>query len=340
MNEKNRALTWYPVMLPAMLMKYYPGNEKYPREFAFWEPDAAWYYPHVLVSLGLFGKNEEFVKPKHATVMADSGGYQYGSKKGTDLSPEWVIKKAEEVSDISFILDMPTYKLGRDYSDDWFERCKRITKVNGDKMSSLRTREDFKLYGVIQGKNEDQWDRWYKAVSKEYDYDGWGFGFTNASEPAHFVKAIKWLDEMGLKKNIHFFGLLSRAYFGVLSYGLKRYGFEGCTTDSAVKPVYVVLPTSDFNVGRRIGRNLEEFPEPYCPCQLCEAYGKMLPPHETTRTNFVHAHNIFMWFTMFEWCNTLCDVKEDVEACFPEVKDTLELFDEDQKSYKQGKLKF
>lgn len=334
--KKKSYLRWVPALLPTTPAGFEPDSVKYPIEFAFWDKRSAFYYPYMLISMGLL---KEPIEPlKDCFVMGDSGGYQYGTKNGEHLTPKWVIQTQEACCNMGFILDVPPYKNGRHYSDEWFERSLRITKENVDIMMKYREREDFKLYGAIQGNSEEQWKRWHDELTKDYDFDGWGIGFPNGSPPQVIVKTLEMLRDVGIKDNIHYFGLMSTNSWAMLAYAAAKFDMKNCTVDSATKPLYLKMPDLDNIIERRKGRGLEEFNEPLCSCQICKAYENLPEVNEQTRTSYVLIHNVYWWLMQMEWINALCTSKEDLKDFNPACKPFLDMIDMPLQKVQQKRL--
>ena len=134
---KKSYLRWVPAYLPQ-------SPQMTEDHFQLFNKEAVYHYPHALVSAGLWNGEDLSKDFRDCTLMIDSGGFQYGSKNGENLTPEYVMGIQERYADIGFVLDNPPFKFDRNYNNEWFERCLRITKSNGDKMQSIRTNDDFK----------------------------------------------------------------------------------------------------------------------------------------------------------------------------------------------------
>lgn len=335
-------LKWIPVVLPSIATKVEEGDPKYPRELAWWRKESKFYYPNMLISMGIINA-EKFKRPKDTFIMGDSGGFQRANGAMGHTNAMEILRTQEEFCDVGFIYDMPTWRK-KNADKAWFERCLAITKKDADTMAENRDENSkMKLYGVLQGGNNEEWDQWYDALTADHDFDGWGVGFATAGEGEQFVRPLRWLEERGLKKNIHFFGLLSRLTWGILSYGLASYGFEGCTVDSSIRPAYVKVPDGDTILSRRLQRGEPEFNEPFCCCQVCESYEEITPAppglEENFRTNYLIAHNVQVWLTQMQWMNAICDNYDDMTGFVPGIGKFLDMIDaEEVKEPVQGVL--
>jgi tRNA-guanine family transglycosylase len=339
--KKNTYARWIPVILPSLPERYEQDPTKYPPKFAFWNKGTAFYYPYLLISMGLMNDRSVFKIPDGCTVMGDSGGFQFGKSGFEHLQPEWVMEKQEECATKGFILDRPPQYKNNDpnYTDELFERCLRTTAEHADRMQKVRTNDDFELYGVIQGRDEKDWDIWLKRLEKDYDYVGWGMGNPTMGGAKRVVKILKWFGERGITKNIHLFGLLSEVYTAVMAHGAYLYGLKNLTFDSSVKPMYIKPPQILGIIQRRGGRNLQEFNEPFCTCQLCEAYREIENPTEQARTSYVTIHNIYVYLSQFEWLNSVANEPEDLKILARGSDVFLDMFYNDHhEDEKQQKL--
>ena len=135
--------------------------------------------------------------------------------------------------------------------------------------------------------------------------------------PEAYVRGARFLRDIGLRENVHWFGVLSANIIPIIAYANYVYGTGDLVTfDSATnsgRMADVRFNSKKYN--RRLSRNLKEFNYPFCGCPICRAYEEFGVQNETT---YVHIHNIYQYIQEFEWINTICNEREDVERLIPQ----------------------
>ncbi len=334
---KKTPITYIPAELPQFVDETYGLGV---HNFQYWKPDGPFYWPYMLFSTAFIDENVGLPEGvmKNCFLFGDSGGFQQDKPEFADLlKPELIIRKQEAFFDAGFILDQPPWKIGRDYDMEWYKRCARITKEEGDKMYELQEREDFRLYGIIQGRNREEWDIWYDIITKDHDYDWWSFSPTTPTSTIGSWEVIDfmfWAKEHGMK-DIHILGLAGKPFIPVYAYLSRQLDMGKCTYDASTPhqavEVFSATMRGRWSVLRKEHQKGPEFELPFCNCPVCLAYDPETYEDEGKRKYLVayyKAHTVYMRTMRCQVNNTLSDNKKDLVDFTPNSRVYLNKIDE------------
>ena len=188
----------------------------------------------ALYSAGLAYKNEHLdciVKCRDrstTTIIGDSGGYQVN--RGllgplTNLLRLKILRWLEEMCDVGFNLDVPLKAIDFPWLSGFhtFEECLDETIVGLKYFCDKRQNSDLRLLNVLQGTNQENADRWYKAV-REFKLEGFAFAGVMKTDFNYVCRRLlQMIDRGEINSNtwIHFLGAGSPSVAVVLTF-LKR----------------------------------------------------------------------------------------------------------------------
>jgi len=182
-----------------------------------WYKDNPYYfYPYAFVSPFVTGldtsREKDFPEAKY--IVADSGGYQIGvHRKGINVSVLDVLRWQESIADVAFTVDVPVYSYESEtdgykyYTDEYFERCMKASNKNAWKMIETQENQKMQLWGVVQGGNYDDLQKWYKDLTKNHTFKGYTFPMASTFTPKHkedWISQLQFAKEVGT--NFHFLG--------------------------------------------------------------------------------------------------------------------------------------
>lgn len=175
------------------------------RDLAFWEPNALWYYPYLLHSVGLYSVGS---LPNNAvtqrdrlssTLIGDSGGFQIGkgSMKGLQVlragpmpaddavpawqqeakARNWIVGWLDTYADYAMTMDMPLWASSQDGANSPFHHCstKQLIDMTVQNLHYIDKRAvgRAKWLNVVQGgENTADIAVWWEAV-KWFKRGGW-----------------------------------------------------------------------------------------------------------------------------------------------------------------------
>lgn len=281
-------------------------------------------------------------------IMADSGGLQnfrieQGIIKSENetklLNPREVIDWQEQSADIGFILDKipPTGRFGIDTcSHEKFIECAKQTKANTEIMFQYKDNKEFRLYGIIHGKDYDTLKTWYD-ITKDDRLAGYGIGC--GSSPLSFVIPILFAYE-NVDKPIHFLGVggLERS---ILPLYFSKFFKYPITCDSSIfitgqmyRQFYLptVLNKSIHYPSSKEKVSMKRFA---CNCPVCKSI-EFESIFDTTNNKIndikFTLHNLYVFKEYFHTLETLLDDKKSfmsvINAHFSDdVKLAFEMLD-------------
>ena len=182
--------------------------------------------------------------------------------------------------DLCMILDIPPfirrgsdrYNLEPELSADDFDLCLDKTKRNAEKMLARRN-GDYDLFGVVQGRNLAEMERWFKTLDRLGGFDGWAFAPKRHLDRQ--VAAMVMAKEFCGKKPIHLLGLSGARAFSIGAYLAEKLGVR-VTMDSAVhiqqaRNQYWFFPGQLVDFGK-FSDDKGAMTDLPCTCPPCEAH--------------------------------------------------------------------
>jgi len=175
-----------------------------------------YYYPYLLVSPFVTGmktiRKKDFPQAKY--IVSDSGGFQIAShRKGVKCSALDVLRWQEQIADVAFTLDYPAYSYESNvkgysyYTDEYFDRCMKVSNENAWKMLEAQQNDKMELWGVVQGGNYKDLKRWYDNLISNHTFKGYALPLRSSVMPCvkdDFVSQLQFAKEVGT--NFHFLG--------------------------------------------------------------------------------------------------------------------------------------
>jgi len=263
----------------------------------WWSNKAPWKYNYVLISAGLMnGKSIKKAFPdmrEDMFIMGDSGGFQQATQ-GVRFSAIDIMKWLESNVTVGFILDLPPIEttgnsgLGKQMDTVTFEKRLELTVKNVETMMEVRTKKDFKLYAILQGKERKDMEMWYGGL-ESFGLIDWGIS-PKTGKPKDCVEMALFLRERGVK-NIHVLGVSNMKATAVL--GCISDSFETLTYDSRKWASGTMYGTywNPYTRAYAVEMMVREggHPGPICECPFCL---KMEEPGANLG-DMINGHNLY-----------------------------------------------
>jgi len=263
----------------------------------WWSDKAPWEYNYVLISAGLMnGKSVKRAFPEMRDdmfIMGDSGGFQQATQ-GVRFSAIDIMKWLENNTSVGFILDLPPIEttgnsgLGKQMDSVTFEKRLELTIKNVETMMETRTKDDFQLYAVLQGKEKEDMQLWYDGL-KDFDFVNWGIS-PKTGKAKDCVEMALFLRERGAK-NVHVLGVSHMKvsavlayisdYFDVLSYDSRKWA-SGTMYGTYWNPY---MRTYAVDMMKREGGE----PGPVCDCPYC----RKMEEDGINMGDMINGHNVY-----------------------------------------------
>ena len=240
--DKLNKVTFIPVLF--QVFNVYRYNEK---DIGFWTKDAIFSYPYALINA--YHHRNEMRKSlpdkllPNSVIFADSGGLQsitLGDKKQTDIVE--LTKWQEKHSNIGFCFDVIPFKTdtrkltGWEFDAENFVSCAQKTLENINTALSVRSNTNFKLYGIIQGRNYKEYGDWYNIISSS-KVDGFCMK-SPTNNPMNVAESLLFAYHH-FDKPLHLLGM-SNLSKTIIIYYFSQYYKNKITFDS-----------STYNIGNR-----------------------------------------------------------------------------------------
>jgi len=267
------------------------------------------YYPYVFVSPFVTGlgctREKDFPQAKH--IVADSGGYQLGVHRKTNVSTLDVLRWQESIADVAFTVDKPAYsyenetKEYRHYTKEYFERAMEYSNKNAWKMLEAQENQKMQLWGVVQGGNYNDQMKWYKNLTKEHEFKGYTFPMASTFSPKNnedWISQLQFAKEIGT--NFHFLGrcepLLVLVFAKLSQVTGKTYTYDTATAATGLmlgkyhEPYYL----SSLNFSKKKPETAVKFDmdgPPPCDCPVCSKHTvkEMIEGYFT-----LYLHNVYV----------------------------------------------
>ena len=265
------------------------------------------YYPHVFVNPFVTGWkcNREKDFPQAKYIVSDSGGYQLGvHTKGTKTSCLDVLRWQENIADIGFTLDTPSFSYEsevatyRYYTEDHFKRCMEVSNKNAIKMFGAQENEKMELWAVIQGGKYDDLKMWYDDLGKACDFKGYCVPVASTSVPR---KNEYWLSQLNFAKevntNFHFLGKCEPLLVATIAKLAQKTGkyYTYDTTSAATGLMLGKYTDPFFLMGLNFTKkketvNFDMDGPPPCDCPVCQ---KHTVKEMITEYALLFLHNVY-----------------------------------------------
>ena len=283
------------------------------------------YYGYVFVSPFVTGlettREKDFPEAKY--IVADSGGYQIGvHRKGVNVSVLDVLRWQEKIADVAFTVDVPVHSYEsavekyRHYTDEYFERCLRVSNDNAWKMLEAQENQKMELWGVVQGGNYKDLKKWYDDLTKEHTFKGYTLPVASTYTPKvkeDLFGQLQFAKEVDT--NFHFLGRCEPLLVLILAKLSQQTG-RYYTYDTATAATGLMLGKyhdplflSSLNFGNKNIDKQVKFDKdgpPPCDCPVCSQHtvDEMINGYFT-----LFLHNVYVRKRFNDYINVM--VKDD-----------------------------
>ena len=213
-------------------------------------------------------------------IFGDSGGLQQLTTiqgKNMKLNPREIQDWQEQSCNIGFCLDKIPYsgstiQVKGSLSDQLTMKCAEETKRNIDMALKYKDSKDFKLYGIIQGKDYKSYKKWYDIIK---DDNLSGYAVKGVNSPMSMAVPLLFAYE-NLDRPIHMLGVggLTKLAIPIYFSNFFKYPITCDTTITltGIKYRLYYLPAIlNENITYQSNREkvkLEGFP---CDCPACKS---------------------------------------------------------------------
>jgi len=173
------------IYVPVIAPNYLDLEWKSDKEMTWWTEKSIFKYDYLMLSYGIFTSDRKhsdrvniakaidkfFEFRKGIKLFYDSGGWQVLTRN-MDINPISLaeVQKSSH-SYVAFILDVPPIRQYQKKVDEYhFNRCLEKTKDNIEKAYRYYDDFDGKLYGVLHGLTEKQFEQWYNGAIEPYEF--------------------------------------------------------------------------------------------------------------------------------------------------------------------------
>ena len=353
-------LTFIPV-----LFQISPGKPVHERDIAFWTNDSIYKYPYFLINAHHHAKRckasdvDKFLP--ESVIFGDSGGLQAVTLGVGKPYIKVLTKWQEEHCHIGFGFDELPFKTDKRKLTGWefdavnFDKYAERSLENLEIALATRTNTNFKLYGIIQGRNFDEYKRWYDIIKKA-DVDGYcvkspSNNPVNVAETALFAY-------YNLDKPVHFLGMANYSKTSIIYYFSKYYKHkitfdsssyqQGCQFRTYIHPTSPSLKIRYVKDGTEVAdyEDIIIFDKvhdlSFCGCAACsfltkDEVKKMHEDNDPMFGNVLMLHNGISMFKMFTFMEQICHNKAAMtntmrclfkEATATRVASAYEIIDE------------
>jgi len=295
----------------------YEGNLHWDRRNPYF------YYPYIFVSpfvVGFKVTRKDFQKPEYRnddlTIYADSGGFQIAVKhqKASVLD---ILRWQEGLADIAFTVDVPAYSYRdpsekfKGYPRQYFERCLAKSVENAELMMSAKENEKMQLWAVLQGRNITETMEWYKAITKNYEFDGYCVAITAAVNNTEAKE--DWISQLAITRyldtNIHFLGrcepLIALVLAKLSSVTGKTYTYDSSTSAGSFRWGKYLDPyfQSAWSLSKYEEKRIKVNMLP-CNCPVCRKH-TIEELADTKKGYLLYMHNVYVKVVFDKFANAI-----------------------------------
>jgi len=287
--------------------------------------DISWFkndsiYPYYRILVNPFHQRDTWRRDmarRDVLVFSDSGGLQ-DLRHGTRINHIDVFKWQERNADVGFSFDIIPFDIEKQryFTGDKFDDCARQSKEKAHDCFKIKSREDFKFYGIIQGDDIASFERWYDIL-KDDRFDGYCVKAVG-NDPV-YVAITSLFVMKRLKKPVHFLGIGNISKSIVCAYLSKYYDYP-ISYDSSSYDVgtqyrnYEVLP----NWGFRIMKDYDNHVFPVCCCPACNEWlpisDKMIKSNDYRLGGLLSLHNMYRNVSLSHIIRTLLHDREQLDG--------------------------
>ena len=303
----------------------------------FYTKDGIYNYPKFLINP--YHHDEVFSKiPKDNILddslkLADSGGLQEVNLGEKRHDPEEVFKWQQEHVDIGFSMDSIPFKNESGRFTGWvFDKANFIkhaekSRENNNDCKKIHKRDGFLYYGIIQGRQYNEYLDWYNVIRDDTFIDGYCVK-TPTNNPVNLAETIIFAIN-NITPPIHFLGVGNQSKALMVYYANKylkqKITFDSSSYDIGTQFRSYLLPgfeaingkarfVSLKNVEKDETCNKEEIITPdnlndWCECIVCKTIGDQLPQMIVDNApilgGMLSVHNLIM---NIKWNNYIRDV--------------------------------
>jgi len=244
---------------------------------------------------------ENFKNPK-LTIYADSGGYQIATLGKRVRAIMDVLHWQENIAHVGFTVDVPPHTFNNgNYTRDQFLKCMRKSNISADLMWRFKQTK-IELWGVIQGRTDEECELWHKDLIKDHEFDGYCFSLSTHKSKYNlpYIEQLEFAKT--IPKRIHFFGYsdnifaLTLAKFSQLM--KQTYTYDSSTSTIGDRYAKYIHPETF----KHISFSLKERPLDRLPCS-CPVCCKNSVTDLRYNPTIINLHNLYFKIKFCEFAN-------------------------------------
>lgn len=371
--DKLGKVTFIPVLFQVDAGKQY--KEK---DIAFWTKNSIHKYPYFLVNAHHHKKSfkDEHVAEIYpeSVIFGDSGGLQAVTLGIGKPDIKELTRWQEKRCSIGFGFDELPFKTDVRKLTGWEFDAVNFTKYGERSRENLeialetRTNPHFKLYGIVQGRNFDEYAIWHDII-KSAGVDGYCVK-SPSNNPVNVAESCLFAYHHLNHKPLHLLGMSNLSKTLIIYYFSQYYKnkitFDSSTYNQGLQFRTYVHPTSPSLKIRYVKEGIAPVNEEsiifekvhdlsFCGCPSCsfvttEEFKTLHESNDTRLGSFIMVHNFIGLEKMFKFASQICHNKgamvQLVRSIFKEatarrVCDAFDVIDEGvTKGYKYISAKY
>lgn len=371
--DKLGKVTFIPV-----LFQINPGKQFNDKDVSFWTNMGIHKYPFFLVNAHHHKKS---FKPEYkeriydeSVIFGDSGGLQAVTLGAGKPDIKELTRWQENNCSIGFGFDELPFKTdvrkltGWEFDAENFTSYADRSKENLDIALSTRTNPHFKLYGIVQGRNFDEYAVWHNII-KSANVDGYCVK-SPSNNPVNVAESCLFAYHYLNDRPLHLLGMSNLSKTLIIYYFSRHFKnkitFDSSTYNQGLQFRTYVHPTSPSLKIRYVkdGSDLDNdaawitekiYDLSFCGCKACASITstdvqQMHESNDPRLGTFLMLHNFITLQKMFTFASQICHSKKAmiqlVRSVFKEstatrVCQAFDVIDEGvQKGYKYISAKY
>ena len=345
--DKLGKVTYIPV-----LYQISPGKLYNDKEFSFWTEKGLYNYPYFLVNAHHHKKSfkevyKEEIRP-NSVIFGDSGGLQAVTLGAGKPNIEELTKWQENHCSIGFGFDELPFKTDRRKLTGWEFDAEHFTDYAQRSLENLVialetiTNPNFKLYGIVQGRNFSEYEQWFNIIKKA-GVDGYCMK-SPSNNPINVAESCLFAyHHFEDGRPLHLLGMANYSKTFIIYYFSQYYKgkitFDSSTFQQGTQFRTYVHPTSPVLKIRYVQDGTEKMNEDsiiyekvydlsFCGCQACsyltpEQLKEMHDTNDPRLGLMLMLHNFIGMDRMFKFVAQIChnrtNMRQLVRSMFKEA---------------------